>query len=138
MFKLVPNVLSSMKDLKTGIPQGFCLRPFLFLIYVNELPIVAPILNSILFAYDTTLSMSDVNYSFLISNLNVELNRIINWTTANILTLNISKTNSIIFSNRVIPNIQSSISLNYNIIDTVSFCKFLGVYIDNKLSFKTI
>ena len=53
MFKLVPNVLSSMKDLKTGIPQGFCLRPFLFLIYVNELPIVSPIFDSILFADDT-------------------------------------------------------------------------------------
>ena len=109
-----------MKDLKIGIPQGSCLGPFLFLIYVDELPIVSPVFDSILFADDTTLSMSDANYSSLISNLNVELNSIINWTTANRLTLNISKTNSIIFSNKVIPNIQGSISLNSDIIDTVT------------------
>ena len=52
-------------------------------------------------------------------------------------TLNVSKTTVIIFS-IFVPNLDNSIKLGSQCIETLNSCKFLGVHIDSKLSFKLI
>ena len=59
---------SSLKDINIGVPQGSNLGPILFLIYVNDFPEISSEFESVLFADDTALAISNFNYDFAISN----------------------------------------------------------------------
>ena len=92
-------------------------------------------LKLILFADDTTIfcSGSDlVQLSIIVSN---ELEKLNEWFAVNTLSLNLSKTNFMLFTNcRREQNV--SISINNSEIDMVYKTKFLGVVIDSKLNWK--
>ena len=75
-----------------GVPQGSVLGPRLFILYINDICNVSKILNFLLFADDTNILYSDAN----VKNL-IKLNT---WFIINKLSLNVSKTNYILFGNR--------------------------------------
>ena len=70
------------------VPQGSNLGPILFLIHVNDFPRVSSALHTILFANDTSFSISNTDYATAISTLNVEIESVTSWTFANRLTIN--------------------------------------------------
>ena len=51
---------SDTLEIKTGVPQGSVLGPFLFSVYINDLPTCTDIFNMIMYADDTTL-ICDIN-----------------------------------------------------------------------------
>jgi len=84
----------------------------------------------------TTVGLSHKNFDSLVSHINSELINVREWTLANRLTLNVSKTNAIIFSTRHLPNHSNfSFSIDSNKIDVVNDVRFLGIYIDSRLNF---
>ena len=91
---------SSQCLINVGVPQGSVLGPILFLYYINDLPNVSELMNTILFADDTTLYASSVDSGALVEELNTELKKIYNWTCSNRLSLNVAKTYAILFSKR--------------------------------------
>ena len=67
---------------------------------------------------------------------NKELADISKWLKVNKLSLNIKKTHYMIFSRKK-SNHQLDLRIDNQKIDETSTTKFLGVYIDNKLNWKT-
>ena len=72
-----------------------------------------------------------------IQNYESRTKKVTAWLTANKLSLNISKTNFIIFkSNRKKLKSKANVIINKHTIDQVKYTKFLGIYIDEELSWK--
>ena len=134
-FVSVNNNYSSKKCITCGIPQGSVLGPLLFLIYINDLPNASKKLFSILFADDTSVFMEHTNLDHLSDMLNIELNKLSIWLASNKLTLNIDKSHFVIFHRARLKQNNVNISLCDIALNRVTFTKFLGVIIDDKLSF---
>ena len=128
------NTSSDMKSITCGVSQGSILGPLLFLLYINDIASVSNILFSILFADDTTLFYSSKNLQELSDVVNNELSKIMEWLNANRLSLNIDKTNLMIFRPKGKKESCPTIHINGSSIQGVDDAKFLGVIIDNKLS----
>ena len=99
---------SDTEDVTCGVPQGSVLGPLLFIIYTNDLPNALRDSGCILFADDTTLFQSLQDINMIINNLSQELEKLTDWFRANKLSLNINKTNYIIFTNT--PNLLPAIN----------------------------
>ena len=133
---------SEFYNVNYGTLQGSCLGPLLFLIFNNDLHRCLENSSSILFADDTTIYDQNKNLKFLKWNLEQELSNVVDWFHANKLTLNVDKTQCLLFE----PKRQKTLSCNNKIVDTLTlrmenvdlrFCqsvKFLGTWIDNLLN----
>ena len=133
-YVIVDGHKSQTKTVTIGVPQGSVLGPLLFLIYINDLPLATKRLNSILFADDTTLFTQNTNINSLINDMREDLQLVSEWLIANSLTLNIGKTYYVIFSTREVPN-DLQIKIGLQTIERHSSGKFLGVILDEKLTF---
>ena len=123
---------SDLLPVVCGILQGSVLGPKLFILYINDICNVSKILKFILFADDTNIFYSGTNLLVL----NNELKKLRNWFDLNKLSLNILKTNYMIFSNKKC-NDTVNIFMKDCLINRVQVTKFLGVMIDEALNWKS-
>ena len=91
------TIYSKHHPLEYGTPQGSCLGPLLFLVFINDLPNTVQHGLSLLFADDTTLLHSHTNINYLKWTVEDDLNRLMDWFMANKLTLNLDKTVCLVF-----------------------------------------
>ena len=131
----IKNATSTPKTINIGVPQGSILGPLLFLIYINDLPNVSNLLQTILFADDTTLTYSHKNYMELVPIINTELRKIKEWTLLNRLTMNVDKTNLLVCTNKITPNDSYPVMIGTDTINPSHTTKFLGVTLDDRLNF---
>uniref|UniRef100_A0A3B3I1E4 Reverse transcriptase domain-containing protein n=1 Tax=Oryzias latipes TaxID=8090 RepID=A0A3B3I1E4_ORYLA len=134
-FVKIDEYTSETKEISCGVPQGSILGPLLFNIYINDIFNVSKLMKLILFADDTNIFYSTDNHRELIKVVNTELNKIKLWMDYNKLSLNLDKTKVMFFGN-FNANKELSIEKNNVLIKSVTEIKFLGVFIDDKLSWK--
>ncbi len=92
--------MSITLNITCGVPQGSILGPLLFLIYINDLATVPEKVFSILFADDTNIFLSGNNLKEMTQTFNVKLAKIHKWLQVNKLSINIDKTNYMIFKSK--------------------------------------
>ena len=96
-FVSLSGIDSDYQTITCGVPQGSVLGPLLFLLYINDMPKCSNILEFHLFADDTNLFLNNPNILNLETDLNIELEKVSQWLYANKLSLNIDKTNFVVF-----------------------------------------
>ena len=134
-FVTIKNDNSVIREVKCGVPQGSLLGPLLFIIYINDFCQVSEALSFIHFADDTNVFLVHSDIDVLVRKVNSELKKVTNWVRANKLSLNVQKTKYMLFSNTV-GTLSTDIVLDDTSLERISHFKFLGVILDEKLSWK--
>uniref|UniRef100_A0A1B6LII1 Reverse transcriptase domain-containing protein n=1 Tax=Graphocephala atropunctata TaxID=36148 RepID=A0A1B6LII1_9HEMI len=126
------KIRSGLQPIRRGVPQGSVLGPVLFILFTNDLPsYLDPYSYTIMYADDSVLLTSSKSFETLEINSFIALNLATQYCEKNDLVFNQSKTNHIIFGNR-----QCNTSI-FPQLQLASSTKYLGVTIDDKLSWKS-
>ena len=118
----------------SGVPQGSVLGPLLFLIFINNIfdNLLSRESSLHLFADDMLLykpisSIDDFN------KFQSDVNAVANWATRNFLTINTSKTKSMIISRKRQANEFPQLVIDGSTIDQVTSVKYLSITISSNL-----
>ena len=117
-----------------GTAQGSCLGPLLFILFCNDIYNLPLYSHLILFADDTTMINSYKNVNYLEYMMYHDLTILLDWFKTNQLSLNLNKTVLMHFwpgKRRI------KILVNNIVIPQVTSCKFLGVYINQNMTWNT-
>ena len=85
---------------KYGVPEGFVLEPILLLIYINDLNHAIKYCKVHLFADDTNLLYFNSSTKKLNRLVNLDMKNLSVWLNANKISLNVEKTDSVIFKEK--------------------------------------
>ena len=138
----VNGVASEIHDVEVGVPQGSCLGPLLFLIYINDLPLPVQGSTVSMYADDTSLCHQALNMTQLNGAINNDLKQLDAWLQGKKLSLNVTKTHSMLITTKQKRNILKSTYQNLELsirgkeLDIVQKTKYLGVQIDCSLDWK--
>ena len=113
-----------------GVPQDSIIGPSLCLLYVNDLCNVSTSLTYILFADDTSCFIEGTDLSDICIQLSTEMNKLSTWFKKNRLSLNVSKTNCMMFGRSNQPD-HHRVYIDNIVIERVNCYTFLGVIIDS-------
>ena len=94
----IDGQISSKLKVRLGIPQGSCLGPLLFLVYINDLPQCLANSEPDIYADDTSLTNNEKDLAALENEVNRDLFNIEKWLYANKLQLNTVKTKYMIIA----------------------------------------
>ena len=127
---------SEYQNITYGTPQGSCLGPLIFIIFINDPHKQLQHSKSLLFADDTTLYKSHRNLNYLTWCIEEDMNRLSDWFRTNKLTLNLDKTVCILFQ-KSHETKQIEINIGSQKIKNTTETKFLGIWIDEQLKWNT-
>ena len=132
----VNNVKSSPLRINYGVPQGSVLGPLLFIIFINDINFILPQLYKVLFADDTVVLKSGVNFNDLVRQIQDDLNILVDWMNYNKLSINANKTKCIVFSGGKSYDLPR-VAVNGSVLQIVKNYNYLGLVIDDRLSFSS-
>lgn len=129
---------SDLVNLLAGTPQGSCLSPLIYLIYVNDMPFDPGIGASMSqFADDICIWATGKDAKCAVAKLQQATDLIQKWCLKWRVKMNPSKSKLVLFSRKTQDPNPPSINLFKTWINPVPEAKFLGLTLDSQLRFKT-
>jgi len=130
------DTISDARLIAQRVPQGSNLGPLLFSLYVNDFHRLNNNCKIIQYADDSNILFAFNRNDLTVTNkINAFLSLFSDWFSSNDLSLNASKTNYLIFSGRKKMTLDG-IFINGEQIKQVSHANFLGIVIDDALTWK--
>jgi hypothetical protein len=131
------DIESTWKEVNQGVQQGSILGPILFPFYINDLSKLASIGTKILpYTDDTSIIVTSPNLETFKEQSDKIFQDINNWFKINQLALNYNKTQYLQFSTKNSTDYGLKLNFKGNYVKSSSQTKFLGLIIDDSLSWK--
>ena len=127
---------SSWAKISKGIPQGSCLGPIIFNIFVNDIFYFIKKCSLVNYADDNTLSISGESFDVVTAALQLDAENSIKWFNSNFMKINPDKFQIMcmtsVYSSEELP---SRITISGHELKNEDFVQLLGITIDSKLTF---
>ena len=133
---MLSGIDSHTGSLKYGVPQGSILGPLLFVIYINDLPNIQDAIVFILYADDANIIITGNTLHEIQLKFASLSNCLVQWVSTNGLSLNVRKTQYMVFSNKNLELDKLKLTVNHIPIERQVVARFLSVFVDHKLSWK--
>ena len=136
----INGVESELMDITIEVPQGSCLDPLLFLLYIIDLRQAVKNSTVAMYADDTSLSYRSGDIRQLNEVMNKDLTTNVEWLKGNKLSLNVAKTKAMVISTKqkerclAKTNEEVSLVIQEERIDYVLAAKYLGIQVDRNLN----
>ena len=138
-FVSINGFNSDYKTVEHGVPQGSVLGPLLFLIFIKGLNIAIRHSETFHFADDTCLLNIKDSVKQINKAVNKELKFLVQWLNANKISLNVTKTEVVIFKRK---KKQLDCDLNLKLcgkkLKPSNSVRYLGIYLDEYLDWSPI
>uniref|UniRef100_A0A1B6F213 Reverse transcriptase domain-containing protein n=1 Tax=Cuerna arida TaxID=1464854 RepID=A0A1B6F213_9HEMI len=133
--KIKIHIQSQIRSIQHGVPQGSILGPLLYICYTGNLPKLTTCSQLIFYADDVNLKISGCSENEIESATKSDLGVLKKYFNDKQLLLNPDKTKFIYFSTRQTKTATNpKIEIDGKSISKVDHIKFLGLLIDNNLS----
>ena len=132
------GVLSEMKEINIGVPQGSILGPLFFIVHINDYPKCLKHSTVTMYADDTSQSVVGKSSEIIEKMICDDLVCTIEWMKNNKLSLNLEKTECMLIgsSQKLSRCNPLNVIVNDVKISNVQSSKLLGVMVDQNLSWK--
>jgi hypothetical protein len=133
----IQNSRSMLYPSNCGVPQGSVLGPLLFLIFINDIPLVGKktVNLSVLYCDDLVALFPFRKPGLIVNEINKYLASLVAWLFKWRLKMNVEKCSFIIFSNKSYSNELFKLNLGTGLIPYSKTVKFLGITFDERLTF---
>ena len=141
-FARVNGADSKIEEIDIGVPQGSCLGPQLFLVYINDLSVAIKNSKTPMYADDTSIYCCSKDMPQLNKEINEDIEKLDEWLIGNKLSLNVAKTHSMLIASQQKDKSLSHSDIRFEPkireekIEIRSKAKYLGVQTDDHLNWK--